>query len=228
MKLTLAGETVYLLPERALFWPRERALIVADLHVGKADVFRARGIPIPAGTSAQTFDRLSHALVHANALSQTVTERLIILGDFFHAKESMNASTLNALQAWRGLHPSIDITIVEGNHDQHAGTKKLALTHGIRIVDEPFEITPFTFAHHRPETATDSAYTLYGHIHPCIFLRSNVDRLRVPCFVFGPQSGVLPAFGAFTGGHVITPSPNETVYGIADTIIIKMPAAQKR
>jgi uncharacterized protein len=45
--LTIAGEDVLLLPERALFWPRACALVVADVHWGKAASFRAAGIPIP-------------------------------------------------------------------------------------------------------------------------------------------------------------------------------------
>ncbi len=228
MNITLAGEAVYLLAERALYWPRERALIVADLHVGKADVFRARGIPVPAGSSAQTLARLTQALARAEAISHLPPTKIIVLGDFFHAKESMNASTLQALQTWRATHQNIEIVIVEGNHDQHAGTKSLAQISDIKVVDEPFSVAPFAFAHHPLETESCAAYTLYGHIHPCTILRSSVDRLRVPCFVFGAQSGVLPAFGAFTGGHVVSPSQAEAVYAIADTKIFKIPAAQNR
>jgi uncharacterized protein len=222
----LAEEIVYLLPERALYWPRERALIVADLHVGKADVFRARGIPIPAGSSAQTLARLSLALARTEEISTAPAAQIIVLGDFFHAKESLNESTLEALQIWRAAHREIAITIVEGNHDQHAGTKHLAQISDIRVVDEPFGTAPFAFAHHPPEHSERGAYTLHGHVHPCTLLRGSVDRLRVPCFVFGPQAGVLPAFGAFTGGHNVTPNSQETIYAIADTKILKIPAAQ--
>jgi uncharacterized protein len=226
VKITLAGEIVYLLPERTLYWPRERALIVADLHVGKADVFRARGIPIPAGSSAQTLARLTQALARAEEISTIPAAQIIVLGDFFHAKESVNESTLEALQTWRALHKNIAITIVEGNHDQHAGTKLLTQISDIRVVDEPFNVAPFAFAHHPPQNEESGAYTLHGHIHPCTLLRGSVDRLRVPCFVFGAQAGVLPAFGAFTGGHNVTPNPRETIYAIADTKTLKIPAAQ--
>jgi uncharacterized protein len=228
VKLTLAGEIVHLLAARALYWPRERSLIVADLHVGKADVFRARGIPIPAGSSAQTLACLSQALARAEEVSSVPAAQIIVLGDFFHAKESLNENTLESLQTWRITHKDIEITIVEGNHDQHAGTKLLTQISDIRVVDEPFNIAPFAFAHHPPEITENGGYTLYGHIHPCTLLRSSVDRMRVPCFVFGAQSGVLPAFGAFTGGHVVTPERDQTVYAIADTKILKIPAAQNR
>jgi uncharacterized protein len=228
VRITLAGEIVYLLPTRALFWPRMGALIVADLHLGKADVFRARGIPIPAGSSAQTLARLTHARAIAEEISTARVTQIIVLGDFFHAKESLNETVLQSLQTWRETHHDIAITIVEGNHDQHAGTKHLAQISDIRIVDEPFNIAPFAFAHHPPDKVQRDGYTLYGHIHPCTLLRSSVDRMRVPCFVFGSQSGVLPAFGAFTGGHIVSPEPDQTVYAIAEPKILKIPAAQNR
>ena len=44
--VTLAGEAILLLPERALYWPRQRALFVADVHLGKA----ARRRPIWAAS----------------------------------------------------------------------------------------------------------------------------------------------------------------------------------
>ena len=219
---------MYLLAERAIYWPREHTLIVADLHVGKADVFRARGIPIPAGSSAKTLSRLNQALAQAHKLSGELATKIIVLGDFFHAKESLNEASLLALKLWRATHAEIEIVIVEGNHDQHAGTRKLADLMNILIVAEPYVIAPFAFAHHPPDSKSDAGYTLYGHIHPCTVLRSSVDRLRVPCFVFGASAGVLPAFGAFTGGHVVSPSADETVYAIADTTILKIPAAQNR
>ena len=56
--LTIAGEDVQLLPERALYWPRACTLVVADVHWGKAATFRAAGIPIPSGTTTEDLARL--------------------------------------------------------------------------------------------------------------------------------------------------------------------------
>ena len=226
MKIEIAGEVVHLLPERALYWPRGRSLILADLHIGKADVFRARGIPIPAGSSAQTLSRLDQALAKVEGVCGTPAAQIIVLGDFFHAKESLNDASLRSLKLWRASHSQVGVIIVEGNHDKHAGTRTLAALLNIEIVKEPFSISPFAFAHHPPECESPTSYTLYGHIHPCTVLRSSVDRLRVPCFSFGVLSGVLPAFGAFTGGHVISPAIDEAVYAIAHTKIVKVTKAQ--
>lgn len=39
------------LPQRVAFWLARRWLVVADAHFGKAAVFRARGVPVPRGTT---------------------------------------------------------------------------------------------------------------------------------------------------------------------------------
>ena len=56
--IELAGEQVALLPQKALYWPRETTLIVADIHFGKAASFRALGVPVPHGTTAQNLEAL--------------------------------------------------------------------------------------------------------------------------------------------------------------------------
>src|SRR4051812_6702373 len=71
---TLAGEAVELLPQRALYWPAQQTLFVADVHLGKAAAFRAGGVPIPRGTTANDLDRLSMLITVTGA------RRLIVLG----------------------------------------------------------------------------------------------------------------------------------------------------
>src|SRR5258706_9161580 len=116
LTLTLAGETVELLPERALFWPRTRTLVVADLHWGKAATFRAAGIPIPAGTTTSDLARLNAIL------DRTGARRILILGDLFHAAPGRAApTTLAMLRRWRASHANVDMLLVRGNHDRHAG-----------------------------------------------------------------------------------------------------------
>ena len=62
IETNVQGETLWLLPQRAVYWPRAGALIVADVHFGKAATFRAGGIPVPGGTTAEMLRRLSVAL----------------------------------------------------------------------------------------------------------------------------------------------------------------------
>jgi DNA ligase-associated metallophosphoesterase len=197
-----AGETLALLPQKALFWPRERTLVVADIHFGKAASFRALGVPVPRGTTTENLDALDELIEMYAPL------RIVFLGDFLHARAAHASATQAALLAWRRRRPTLGLVLVRGNHDRHAGDPAGLLD--IDMVDEPWMAGPFACCHH-PDLAT-FGYVLAGHVHPAFLLASRFDALRLPCFVVGPRRLILPSFGAFTGGHVITPEPRDTIY----------------
>jgi hypothetical protein len=44
--------------------------------------------------------------------------------------------------------------------------------------------------------------------------------MKFPCFYFGDNHGVLPAFGEFTGTAVIQPPENERAYIVVDDHIM--------
>ncbi|WP_313168017.1 ligase-associated DNA damage response endonuclease PdeM [Massilia oculi] len=198
----VAGESLLLLPEKAIYWPREGMLIVADIHFGKAAAFRALGVPVPRGTTSENLAGLD-ALVAAHGARQVV-----FLGDFLHARAAHASSTQLAMLAWRGRHPDLALMLVRGNHDLHAGDPAAAL--GMTLVDEPHAIGPFAFCHHPGVDAP--GYGLAGHVHPVYVLATRFDALRLPCFVVGEQGLILPSFGAFTGGHAVKPGPGDHIY----------------
>ena len=202
MAVRVAGETLLLLPEKALYWPAEKMLIVADIHFGKAAAFRALGVPVPRGTTTENLLGLD-ALVDAHG-----AEHIVFLGDFLHARAAHASATQQAMLAWRERRSSLRLTLVRGNHDRHAGDPAAQL--GIELVDEPHEAGPFAFCHH-PDIDTPG-YALAGHIHPVYVLATRFDALRLPCFVVGSERMILPSFGSFTGGHAIRPEPGDTVY----------------
>ena len=72
-------ENVWLSPERTLFWEKEKALIVADLHFGKTGHFRKSGIGIPQQVFMEDIQRL------IDQLTRFKVEQLIIVGDMFHS-----------------------------------------------------------------------------------------------------------------------------------------------
>jgi DNA ligase-associated metallophosphoesterase len=201
-ELQLAGETVLLLAQKALYWPRQKMLVVADIHFGKAASFRAQGVPVPRGTTTQNLAALDALM------AQHDVGHIMFLGDFLHARAAHAAATLAAMLAWRQRHPALTLTLVRGNHDRHAGDPAAAL--GIEMADEPYSMAPFSFCHH-PDLDTPG-YALAGHVHPSYLLATRFDALRLPCFVVGPGRMILPSFGAFTGGFVITPGAGDAVY----------------
>lgn len=210
----LAGEQLWLLASKAIYWPARKMLIIADIHFGKAAAFRALGVPVPRGTTTQNLLALDALL------ARYACEEIVFLGDFLHARAAHAAATVAAMLAWRARHRDVRLTVVRGNHDAHAGDPAAALC--IRMVDEPHSVGKLSFCHH-PDTAAPG-YVLAGHVHPVYHLRADGDGLRLPCFLLGPSHAILPAFGAFTGGHALRPAAGERVYVTADAAIFPLPA----
>jgi len=208
--LDLPPTQVWLMPERAVFEPASGTLFVADVHLGKAAVFRARGIPVPHGTSGETLDRLATAVTRSRAT------RLVVLGDFLHARESQSSTTMAALAAWRDAHPHLDCVVVEGNHDRHAG--QVQATFGFRTLDGPWVSGALRGVHDPAEASVPGLWTLAGHVHPVVRLRGRHDTLRVPCFWLDERVLTLPAFGAFTGGFEPSLGDTDQVFVVGDRV----------
>ena len=218
----LAGEAVALHASGAVFLPAQCAVLVADAHFGKAVSFRRLGVPVPRGTTTETLGQLS-ALV-----ADTRAKHVVFLGDFLHSARSHAAGTLGAIARWRAEHASLSLTLVRGNHDDRAGDPPANL--GIETVDEPLALGPFALCHYPRPVA--GRYVLAGHWHPCISVTGRAfDRLRLPCFWFGDDSGalahrgvgVLPAFGAFTGMHRIEPQAGDRIFPVAGNVVRAIP-----
>ncbi|RFU44061.1 ligase-associated DNA damage response endonuclease PdeM [Paraburkholderia sp. DHOC27] len=207
LTVELDGHPLVLCAERAAFDPVSKLLLVADAHFGKDAVFRSHGIPVPVGSTAGDLARLD-ALIAAHD-----PQRLVFLGDVLHGAQSHTPEVMAALHAWRARHREMRITIVEGNHDRHAGLPPASLDY--EAATEPWRVGPWALCHY-PQRVAD-AYALAGHEHPVYRLATRIESVRLPCFRFNERAGVLPAFGSFTGGYVVNDSAlDESIYVIAD------------
>jgi uncharacterized protein len=211
LELQAGGTLLQLLPQRAVFLPEHRTLLVADAHIGKAVSFRRLGVPVPGGTTTETLDRLSAALTASQAT------HVVFLGDLLHSARSRAPATWAAVERWRAEHADLALTLVRGNHDSHAGDPPPQWH--VRCVDEPLMLGGLALAHYPNPVA--GAYVLAGHIHPAVRIGGGRgarahDSLRLPCFHFGSQVGVLPAFGAFTGMHVMAQAPGDRIFVVAE------------
>jgi DNA ligase-associated metallophosphoesterase len=223
LRIRVADADVVLHPSGAALLSAEQTVLVADAHFGKAVSFRQLGVPVPSGTTSETLDGL------AAVLAQTRARRLVFLGDFLHSRRSHAAATLAALRRWRGEHAGLEITLVRGNHDDRAGDPPADLD--IAVVDEPLLLGAFALCHHPRPVA--GRYVIAGHWHPCISVSGRAfERLRLPCFWFGDDSGalpqqavgVLPAFGSFTGMHRIEPRAGDRIFPVAGDVVRAIPA----
>jgi DNA ligase-associated metallophosphoesterase len=209
--ITLSGERLTLLPQRALYWQRAKTVFIADLHLGKTATFLAFSIPLPEGSTRSDLARLSLVLATTHA------ERLIVLGDLLHARAGRSADVFAAFEAWRTQHTALEILLMRGNHDRKAGDPPDNWR--VTVVDTPFNEPPFILRH---EPAVEqNGYVLAGHLHPGIQL-SGAGRqvLHLPCYWFGKHVGVLPAFSSFTGLHKIRPEQEDQVWAVTEEAVI--------
>lgn len=209
LTITLAGETVMLHGERALFYPNESALMVADTHFGKGAFLRRRGLAVPGGQSRADLDRLG-ALIEYFAAT-----RLIVLGDFFHHRPRPGEPFLDAWRQWRRRYPALTPEVVIGNHDRHAEGLELDL-----VWHRHLDLGPFRLAH-EPEPVA-GRHVLGGHLHPAYTLHGGADRVRAPVFWLRREATVLPAFGGLTGGWPVKPGKGEAMVMVVDGALFRL------
>lgn len=215
--LLLNKEQLVLLPEKAIWWPAQSSLLLADVHLGKAAHFRKAGIPIPKAVHQSDYQKLE------KLLADTQAKHVIFLGDLFHS--DLNMEWTDFLQ-WVAKRPSINFILVKGNHDILPEAAYIA--DNLNIYAEKLEIKPFLLTH-KPEPAKareKGLYNLCGHLHPAIGLKGPArQNITLPCFYFGLHGGLLPAFGNFTGFSKISVKQGDAVFGITPTQVVPIPTA---
>jgi len=174
-------EEMRLVQGRALYWPREAALLVADLHLEKASFFAERGQMLPPYDSRETLERL------ALAIRETGARRVFCLGDNFHDADGAARLEPHAAGMLDALIRATDWVWIAGNHDGAAGT----------FVDE-LAVSGLILRHHA--RAGETRPELSGHFHPRLSVRARGRRIAGPCAVRSETRLILPAFGALTGG----------------------------
>ena len=183
-------EELVLLAQKAIWRPASEELFVADLHLGKAEVFQACGIPLPSDDDRATLQRLQRLC------DQWQPQRVIILGDLIHGRLGLTDRLRADLS---NLHSRLnaEVLLIGGNHDRglHLGA----------LPQHPACRLGGLWLSHEPEHPVDGieGLNLCGHIHPTTTLSRGADRLRLPCFAYDhvEQRMLMPAFGELTGGH---------------------------
>jgi DNA ligase-associated metallophosphoesterase len=183
---SFAGETFQATIDGALFWPRENALLVADLHLEKASWFARLGQFLPPYDSHATLTAL------AREVERTGASRLFCLGDSFHDQFGCDRLAGNARELLIELTSRLDWTWIVGNHDpgfaDHCGG---------RIQDE-VELAGIVLRHEAQRS--DPRPEMSGHYHPKLRVHLKGRQVSRRCFVVSPTKIILPAFGSLTGG----------------------------
>ncbi len=206
----IVGEKIALLPERALYRPVDRTLIVADPHWGKGAAFRAGAVPIPGADLHADLERLSRALERVSAT------RLVVLGDLLHAREDGNGvCSTRSVAGSRGTRVSNASWCAATTTRRRAIPRRLGFPGRRRAAcRRSVRVPPFPRA--------ERCRICVGRSSPPgarLFGRGD-QSLRLPCFHAGPRVMVLPAFGSFTGLATVKPKPGDGLHVIADGEVI--------
>ncbi len=207
----LKETNLQLLPQKAVLMSDDGILLIADLHLGKANHFRRSGIPVPNAVNSKNLETL------IELINWHKPERVIFLGDLFHSSYN---EEWDALAQVVKHFTSTQFQLVRGNHDimSELQYKRCQLE-----VFEQIEMGPFLLTHEPLKIIPLHHYNLAGHIHPGVSLRGKGRQsMTLPCFFFGKEQAILPAFGAFTGFVSVHVSKGDDVFVIADQQIIKM------
>jgi len=205
----LKDQELALLPEKAILWKNRNTLLIADTHFGKITHFRKSGIAMPAKAAQSNLARFQSILVKYQPAE------VIFMGDLFHSE--MNTEWLHFKELIKKFS-GVVFHLVLGNHDIF---HDLSYQH-FEVHREPWQCGPFLLSHEPMEDYCGPLYNLAGHLHPGVRMSGpGRQSMRFPCYYFGEHSGLLPAFGEFTGLYLISPKKQDEVFIIADKSVIK-------
>jgi len=208
-RLQWQASQLELLPQRALWHRASGCLLVADLHLGKAESFQASGIPLPSDGDLSTLNQL------LDLAAQLQPQRVVVLGDLIHSRLGLTAELRAKIRALPELL-GCPLELIGGNHDQGSWLEGLSAGSPRRCGD--------LWLSHEPCTPMEAdLLNVAGHVHPVAVLGKGADRLRLPCFALRRPARqlLLPAFGHLTGGYAVSPDYERWV--IAEAQVLAVP-----
>ena len=199
------GGGVWLDARRAVWLEKERALAVADLHLGYVWAHRAAGQMLPLSVRDDTLDRLA-ALV-----ADYAPERVVLLGDIVHQAVPVAALLAELVRLRDEVGGRARLHWLAGNHDRRLAALLETIGGGI-FLERELALGPHRFAHGDACAESAAAGLLaaaqaaggrwfIGHEHPAVVLGDGMaTHVRCPCFLVAPQLVVLPAFSGWSAG----------------------------
>ena len=163
-----------MLPSRALFLPETKELLICDIHLGKAEYFQQNGIPLTNNSDKNNFARIKEIV------KKYSPEKLIVLGDLFHSKYSIDKTLQKKVEDLPELLKT-NVELVLGNHDLGCDIKNIK-TFDIRKTKN------ITLSHETVNSENKKTLNICGHYHPKIYIKNNGDKLSFRCFAMDKLS----------------------------------------
>jgi DNA ligase-associated metallophosphoesterase len=211
-RLILNGQEILLLPEKAVYIPAEEMLVISDWHLGKLAHFRQEGVLVPFVPVANELDRLG------KLISMYKVDCVVFLGDLFHSR--LNGEWHEFVQ-YIGQFPEIRFVLTKGNHDILPAEALADVK--LEVLDELVINGGIVLSHEPVSQLTSSMTNLVGHIHPgCVVHVKGRQRFRLPCFLLDNNILTLPAFGKWTGLHIVKNKGNNQVFAVVDDAVLEV------
>lgn len=191
----------YKLIGKSIFFPEEKTLAIADLHIGHEEAMNKAGIMIPRIQFSETIADLKKIFssLSREAEDPYIIKEIVICGDLKH-----EFSTISE-QEWKETYKLIEflkqhcekIILVRGNHDKILGrlsekieikdfyvSRDIGFIHGDKIFPEILD--------------RKIKIIVMGHRHPAVVISDKYKREKYKCFLVGKFKGkeiiVLPSF----------------------------------
>ncbi len=201
-------------PLGVLFWEEKSMLLISDVHLGKVSHFRKFGAAVPQKAVQKNFDLMNEAIDFFKP------KHLIFMGDLFHS--ALNKEW-QLFEKWTATVDA-NLILVAGNHDIISPVKYEDL--GIEIVSE-IQLDYFFLTHYPEER--NGFFNFCGHIHPAIRMSGfGRQSVRLRCFFKSEHQLILPAFGEFTGSHILEPIEGAQIFALLGDTVLPVPIKEKK
>lgn len=173
----------------AAWLPAERALVVADVHIGYEFAAQRRGGYLPLVEHGERVGLRLRAMAH-----ELDAVRVIIAGDLRHSTRDVDELERTELACLaEAIGEEIALDVVLGNHDRGGAIVGRETAGPLRVGG--VDVT------HVPPVATPDRWTISGHLHPRTTVRDETGAAaRFRCALVGERLVVLPAFSDWAGG----------------------------
>ncbi|MBN2066865.1 MAG: metallophosphoesterase [Candidatus Diapherotrites archaeon] len=168
----------------------DKALVIADLHLGIEEMLNRQGVMLPRFNFAQIKRRLEK-----RAFSRVKPELIVINGDLKHEFGSISEQEWSeVIDMLRFLQQHCSrIVLVKGNHDTILGP--IAKWENIKIEEEGILLEKSrVFATHGSAIPKAGQYrkaktVLIGHEHCAVTIREQYKQEQFKCFLVGKFNG---------------------------------------
>jgi uncharacterized protein len=181
---------------KALWFEKEKTLIIADLHIGYEEYLIKKGIFVPKQQYSTIIDDLKLILKKIQPTT------IVINGDL---KQEFGKILT---QEWKDVLNLLDflkqncqnIILIKGNHDRTL--QPISSKREIKIVDN-YEVGDYLIVHGDLIVPT-TKNIIIGHEHPAIVLKDNQKQEKYKCFLIGDYNNkeliVMPSFNPLIEG----------------------------